>query len=62
MAIIITITDPETATLLHQYRHYVDQVDGVTGSLSQVAEGLILGCLDEHSRFRQWSTAKEVAA
>lgn len=64
MALIIKITDPQTATLLQQYGQYVEVVDGVTGTLSQVAEGLMLGSLDEHSRFQQWqwSTAREFAA
>ena len=62
MSITIRITDPETAALLRQYRQYVDQVDGVTGSISQLAEGLMLGSLDEHLQFREWSNTKEMAA
>lgn len=62
MSIIIKITDPETAALLRQYTQYIAQVDGVTGSLSQVAEGLVLGYLDEHSQFREWSNTTEIAA
>ena len=62
MSITIKITDPETAALLRQYRQYVDQMDGVAGSISQLAEGLMLGSLDEHSQFREWSNTKEMAA
>jgi hypothetical protein len=63
MVLVITITDPETVVLLERYRQYVDQVDGERGTLDQLAEGLMLGMLDEHNRFREWSRQTlEVAA
>jgi len=63
MALVISITDADTVALLERYRHYVDQVDGESGTLEQLAEGLMLGMLDEHHRFREWSRQiMEVAA
>ncbi|MDI9239449.1 hypothetical protein QLQ15_11095 [Lysobacter sp. LF1] len=63
MALVISITDPDTVVLLERYRQYVDQVDGEKGTLDQLAEGLMLGMLDEHNRFREWSRQiMEVAA
>ena len=63
MALVMSITDPDTVALLERYRQYVDQVDGQKGTLDQLAEGLMLGMLDEHNRFREWSRQiMEVAA
>lgn len=64
MVLTITISDPETVALLCRYEQYVDQVDGVLGTIDQLAEGLMLGSLDQHQRFWQWSNAnaEEVAA
>jgi len=56
------ISDAKTLELLRQYKQYVAQEDGVTGSINQLAEGLMVGCLDEHHRLREWSQQREVAA
>lgn len=50
----ITITDPATIDLLQRYAQYLEKVDGVTGTMDQLAEGMILGFLDEHTQFRWW--------
>lgn len=65
MAITITITDPDTIALLRSYRRFIGEVDQVSGpvTLSDAAEGLVIGCLDEHQRFRAWQQRnKEVRA
>jgi len=54
MPITVTITDPATIQLLARYRQFIAQEDQVEGTLDQAAEGLILGCLDEHHRFNTW--------
>lgn len=54
MPITVTITDPATIQLLARYRQFIAQEDQVEGTLDQAAEGLILGCLDEHDRFNTW--------
>lgn len=51
----ITIDDPEVIGLLQVYEQYAAQVDGVTGTLDELAEGLVHGLLDSHSRFRAWT-------
>ena len=62
MPITVKITDPKTLELLRQYKQYVAQKDGVSGSINQLVEGLMIGCLDEHRRFREWSQQRKVAA
>ncbi|RDY66722.1 hypothetical protein DX912_11395 [Lysobacter soli] len=52
--ITIRIEDPETIILIAKYSCYVRDVDGATGTLDELAEGLMLGLLDAHDRFRQW--------
>ncbi|CAD2265251.1 hypothetical protein X12_004524 (plasmid) [Xanthomonas arboricola] len=51
---MVRITDPETVALLESYRQFLGQVDEVSGSLDDVTQGLVLGLLDEHARFREW--------
>lgn len=53
----ITISDPDTIQAIQRYALFVETVDGVTGTIDQLAEGLILGMLDEHWQFRAWCTA-----
>ncbi len=63
MALVITISDPSTLALLQQYGQYVHQVDGERATMDELAEGLMLGMLDEHQRFREWSSHQvDVAA
>ncbi len=50
----ITISDPDTIALLQKYQRFIEQTDSVDGSLDQIAEGLILGSIDEHPQFTQW--------
>ena len=59
MALTITISDPETIALLDRYKEYVGKIDGVRGTIDQLAEGLMLGSLDLHNRFQRWS--REIA-
>lgn len=54
MPITVTIDDAATIQLLARYRQFIAQEDLVEGTLDQAAEGLILGCLDEHHRFNAW--------
>jgi hypothetical protein len=54
MPITVTIDDPATIQLLTRYRQFIAQEDNAEGTLDQAAEGLILGCLDEHHRFNVW--------
>jgi hypothetical protein len=54
MPITVKIDDPATIQLLARYRQFISQEDHVEGTLDQAAEGLILGCLDEHHRFNAW--------
>lgn len=54
MAVTITLTNASTIALLELYRQYVGDVDLACGSTSELAEGLVIASLDEHSRFRQW--------
>lgn len=56
MALTITISDPETIALLDRYKKYVGEIDGVRGTIDQLAEGLMLGSLDLHNRFQRWSS------
>lgn len=58
----VQINDPQTLEILGRYGIYVQDVDGVTGTLDQLAEGLILGMLDEHGRFRDWCRRQPTAA
>lgn len=53
----INITDPQTIALLQKYRQYVSQVERVDGSLDEIAQGLVIGCIDENSEFRHWCRA-----
>jgi hypothetical protein len=52
--ITIRIEDPETIILIAKYSCYVRDIDGASGTLDELAEGLMLGLLDGHDRFRQW--------
>jgi len=54
MQLMITIEDPDTILLLQKYRRFIAQEDAVDGSMDEIAEGLILGLLDEHRRFASW--------
>jgi len=54
MAVTITLTNASTIALLELYRQYVGDVDLACGSISELAEGLVIASLDEHNRFRQW--------
>ncbi len=54
MAITLILSDASTITLLELYRLYFGDVDQAYGSISELAEGLVIGSLDEHCRFRQW--------
>lgn len=54
MAVPITLTNASTIAVLELYRQYVGDVDLAYGSISELAEGLVIASLDEHSRFRQW--------
>ncbi|PPU05233.1 hypothetical protein XacyCFBP2565_21975 [Xanthomonas arboricola pv. corylina] len=54
MAVTIKINDPQTIELLQSYSQFLSQVDGVGGTLDDVAEGIVFALLDEHMRFRQW--------
>lgn len=54
MPITVVIDDPATIQLLAKYRQFIAQEDFVEGTLDQAAEGLLLGCLDEHHRFNTW--------
>lgn len=53
----VNITDPATLALLANYKRFLQVEDGLDGELTmtQMVEGLVVGCLDEHSRFRQWT-------
>ncbi|KLA49991.1 hypothetical protein [Xanthomonas euvesicatoria] len=64
MAVTIQITDPQTIALLQSYGEYLSEVDETSGTIDQMAEGLIIGLLDEHSHFRHWrrETCKEARA
>lgn len=54
MALTIKLNDPDTIAILQHYSLFISLHDGVDGTLEQAAEGLILGCLDEHTRFVKW--------
>lgn len=56
-ALTITFDDPDTIKLLLQYRAFIESEDDVQGTIREMAEGLIVGCLDDHSRFQSWSKA-----
>lgn len=59
----VNITDPATLQLLANYKSFLQQEDGIDGTLTltQMVEGLVVGCLDEHSRFRQWNRMRNGA-
>jgi len=57
--ITIRIEDPETIILIAKYSCYVRDIDGATGTIDELAEGLMLGLLDSHDRFRQWCGAHQ---
>lgn len=50
----ITVTDPATIELLAQYRRFIESEDGTKGTITEVVEGLIVGCMDDHQRFAMW--------
>lgn len=54
LSLNITITDPQTIALLRQYSHYISQVEQIEGTLDELAQGLVVGCIDEHPAFRRW--------
>lgn len=54
MPLTLTFKDPETIRLMLRYAQYISLRDGVTGTVEQVAEGVILGFLDEHPNFNEW--------
>lgn len=50
----ITVTDPATIDLLARYRQFIKDEDGTGGSITEMIEGLVVGCLDDHERFTSW--------
>ena len=61
MPLTVTFKDPETIALVMRYAQFMEQRDGVGGTIEQVAEGLIIGYLDEHPSFVQWHRAATAA-
>ena len=59
MPITITITDPATIEMLAQYQEFIRAKDDCEGTIDQVAEGLMLGYLDEHDDFVDWTASRE---
>jgi len=58
MTITVKIRDPETIALLQRYERFLQVEDECEGSMDQIAEGLILGFLDEHRRFAAWQSTE----
>lgn len=57
----IEISDPDTVLLINDYIRYLRQVDGIKGSMDQVAESMLLGFIDEHAQFRCWRKNQTLA-
>jgi len=56
----VTINDPQTISLLLQYKQFL-QEEGVDGTLQEAAAGLMVGSLDENHRFNRWAKANRQA-
>lgn len=54
-SLTLVINDPQTIKLLLKYRTFLEQEDGLQGTLNEVAAGLVVGCLDENLRFTRWT-------
>lgn len=57
----ISIDDARTLALVHEYRRFIANLDGVFPSHEEAIEGLILFALDEHEAFAHWRYAARLS-